>query len=183
MATRPVRSPLSRAVAFARAEACGQGRAACDSHEHGAAPLLRRLAERFLVDAPARSAAATRPGARHRHSGVARAGLRARTRGGVLRDLKPENISRVPHSRCREPRGIRRAADAIGVPCSTLRGWRRRRGGDAGEHGDTFPQYPDDCELTSMLRSSTWQRSRATSIPWAGTPCARAHARPGLSPG
>jgi transposase-like protein len=34
--------------------------------------------------------------------------------------------------------GIRRAADGIGVPYSTLRGWLRRRGGDAGEHGDAF---------------------------------------------
>ena len=33
---------------------------------------------------------------------------------------------------------IRRAADGIGVPYSTLRGWLRRRGGDAGEHGDAF---------------------------------------------
>jgi len=33
---------------------------------------------------------------------------------------------------------LRRAADGIGVPYSTLRGWLRRRGGDAGEHGDAF---------------------------------------------
>jgi transposase-like protein len=33
---------------------------------------------------------------------------------------------------------IRRAADGIGVPYSTLRGWLRRRGGDAGEHGKAF---------------------------------------------
>jgi transposase-like protein len=33
---------------------------------------------------------------------------------------------------------IRRAADAIGVPYSTLGGWLRRRGRDAGEHGDAF---------------------------------------------
>jgi transposase-like protein len=33
---------------------------------------------------------------------------------------------------------IRRAADAIGVPYSTLRGWLRGRGGDAGENGDAF---------------------------------------------
>ena len=33
---------------------------------------------------------------------------------------------------------IRRAADAIGVPYSTLRGWLRHRGGDAGDQGDAF---------------------------------------------
>jgi transposase-like protein len=33
---------------------------------------------------------------------------------------------------------IRRAADGIGVPYSTLRGWLRGRGGDAGEHGEAF---------------------------------------------
>ena len=33
---------------------------------------------------------------------------------------------------------IRRAADGIGVPYSTLRGWLRRRGGDAGDHGGAF---------------------------------------------
>jgi transposase-like protein len=33
---------------------------------------------------------------------------------------------------------IQRAADGIGVPYSTLGGWLRRRGGDAGEHGDAF---------------------------------------------
>jgi transposase-like protein len=33
---------------------------------------------------------------------------------------------------------IRRAADGIGVPYSTLRGWLQGRGGDAGEHGDAF---------------------------------------------
>jgi transposase-like protein len=33
---------------------------------------------------------------------------------------------------------LRRAADGIGVPYSTLRGWLRRRGGDAGKHGDAF---------------------------------------------
>ena len=33
---------------------------------------------------------------------------------------------------------LRRAADGIGVPYSTLRGWLRRRGGDAGDHGDAF---------------------------------------------
>jgi transposase-like protein len=33
---------------------------------------------------------------------------------------------------------IRRAANGIGVPYSTLGGWLRRRGGDAGEHGDAF---------------------------------------------
>ena len=33
---------------------------------------------------------------------------------------------------------IRRAADGIGVPYSTLRGWLRRRGGDAGDHGEAF---------------------------------------------
>ena len=33
---------------------------------------------------------------------------------------------------------IRRAADGIGVPYSTLRGWLRRRGGDAGDHREAF---------------------------------------------
>ena len=33
---------------------------------------------------------------------------------------------------------LRRAADGIGVPYSTLRGWLRRRGGDAGERGKAF---------------------------------------------
>jgi transposase-like protein len=33
---------------------------------------------------------------------------------------------------------IRRAADGIGVPYSTLRGWLRGRGGDVGDHGDAF---------------------------------------------
>ena len=33
---------------------------------------------------------------------------------------------------------IRRAADGIGVPYSTLRGWLRGRGGDAGDHGNAF---------------------------------------------
>jgi hypothetical protein len=33
---------------------------------------------------------------------------------------------------------LRRAADGIGVPYSTLRGWLRRRGGDAGGNGDAF---------------------------------------------
>jgi transposase-like protein len=33
---------------------------------------------------------------------------------------------------------IRRAADGIGVPYSTLRGWLRGRGGAAGEHGKAF---------------------------------------------
>jgi hypothetical protein len=33
---------------------------------------------------------------------------------------------------------IRRAADGISVPCSTLRGWLRGRFGDAGDHGDAF---------------------------------------------
>jgi hypothetical protein len=33
---------------------------------------------------------------------------------------------------------IRRAADGIGVPYSTLRGWLRGRGGDAGEHREAF---------------------------------------------
>jgi transposase-like protein len=33
---------------------------------------------------------------------------------------------------------IRRAADGIGVPYSTLRGWLRGRGGDAGDHGKAF---------------------------------------------
>jgi hypothetical protein len=33
---------------------------------------------------------------------------------------------------------LRRAADGIGVPYSTLRGWLRRRGGHAGEHGNAF---------------------------------------------
>jgi transposase-like protein len=34
---------------------------------------------------------------------------------------------------------IRRAADGIGIPYSTLRGWLRGgRGGDAGEHGQAF---------------------------------------------
>jgi transposase-like protein len=33
---------------------------------------------------------------------------------------------------------LHRAADGIGVPYSTLRGWLRRRGGDAGEHGEAF---------------------------------------------
>jgi transposase-like protein len=33
---------------------------------------------------------------------------------------------------------IRRAADAIGVPYSTLRGWLRHRGGDAGDQGKAF---------------------------------------------
>jgi transposase-like protein len=33
---------------------------------------------------------------------------------------------------------IRRAADGIGVPYSTLRGWLRHRGGDAGEHREAF---------------------------------------------
>jgi transposase-like protein len=33
---------------------------------------------------------------------------------------------------------IRRAADGIGVPYSTLRGWLRGRGGDAGDHGDAL---------------------------------------------
>jgi transposase-like protein len=33
---------------------------------------------------------------------------------------------------------LRRAADAIGVPYSTLRGWLRRRGGDAGDHREAF---------------------------------------------
>jgi hypothetical protein len=33
---------------------------------------------------------------------------------------------------------LRRAADGIGVPYSTLRGWLRRRGGDAGEHREAF---------------------------------------------
>ena len=33
---------------------------------------------------------------------------------------------------------LRRAADGIGVPYSTLRGWLKRRGGDAGEHGEAF---------------------------------------------
>jgi hypothetical protein len=35
---------------------------------------------------------------------------------------------------------IRRAADGIGVPYSTLRGWLRRRGGDAGDHGNALTQ-------------------------------------------
>ena len=33
---------------------------------------------------------------------------------------------------------IRRAADGIGVPYSTLRGWLQGRGGDAGDHGNAF---------------------------------------------
>jgi transposase-like protein len=33
---------------------------------------------------------------------------------------------------------IRRAADGIGVPYSTLRGWLQGRGGDAGAHGNAF---------------------------------------------
>jgi transposase-like protein len=33
---------------------------------------------------------------------------------------------------------IRRAADGIGVPYSTLRGWLRGRGGGAGDHGNAF---------------------------------------------
>jgi transposase-like protein len=33
---------------------------------------------------------------------------------------------------------IRRAADGIGVPYSTLRGWLQGRGGDVGEHGNDF---------------------------------------------
>ena len=33
---------------------------------------------------------------------------------------------------------IRHAAAAIGVPNSTLRGWLRRRGGDAGDHREAF---------------------------------------------
>jgi transposase-like protein len=33
---------------------------------------------------------------------------------------------------------IRRAADGIGIPYSTLRGWLQGRGGDAGEHGNAF---------------------------------------------
>ena len=33
---------------------------------------------------------------------------------------------------------LRRAADGIGVPYSTLRGWLRRRGGDAGDHQNAF---------------------------------------------
>jgi transposase-like protein len=33
---------------------------------------------------------------------------------------------------------IRRAADGIGIPYSTLRGWLRGRGGDAGDHGKAF---------------------------------------------
>jgi transposase-like protein len=35
-------------------------------------------------------------------------------------------------------RSIRRAADGIGVPYSTLRGWLQGRGGDAGAHGNAF---------------------------------------------
>jgi transposase-like protein len=33
---------------------------------------------------------------------------------------------------------IRRAADGIGIPYSTLRGWLQGRGGDAGDHGNAF---------------------------------------------
>jgi transposase-like protein len=33
---------------------------------------------------------------------------------------------------------IRRAADGIGIPYSTFRGWLRGRGGDASEHGKAF---------------------------------------------
>ena len=33
---------------------------------------------------------------------------------------------------------IRRAANGIGVPYSTLRGWLQGRGGDVGEHGNAF---------------------------------------------
>ena len=33
---------------------------------------------------------------------------------------------------------LHRAADGIGVPYSTLRGWLQRRGGDVGEHGVAF---------------------------------------------
>jgi transposase-like protein len=33
---------------------------------------------------------------------------------------------------------IRRVADGIGVPYSTLRGWLRGRGGNAGNHGEAF---------------------------------------------
>ena len=33
---------------------------------------------------------------------------------------------------------IRRAAESIGVPYSTLRGWLQGRGGDAGDHGKVF---------------------------------------------
>jgi transposase-like protein len=33
---------------------------------------------------------------------------------------------------------LQRAADGIGVPLRTLRGWLRRRGGDVGEYGDAF---------------------------------------------
>jgi hypothetical protein len=33
---------------------------------------------------------------------------------------------------------IHRAADGIGVPYSTLRGWLRHRGGDAGDNGESF---------------------------------------------
>jgi transposase-like protein len=33
---------------------------------------------------------------------------------------------------------IRRAADGIGIPYSTMRGWLRGRGGDAGDHGNAF---------------------------------------------
>jgi transposase-like protein len=33
---------------------------------------------------------------------------------------------------------IRRAADGIGIPYSTLRGWLRGRGGDAGDHRNAF---------------------------------------------
>jgi transposase-like protein len=52
---------------------------------------------------------------------------------------------------------IRRAADGIGVPYSTLRGWLQGRGGDAGDHGNAFIETLTAfrCRLTEVSQHLT----------------------------
>jgi hypothetical protein len=53
---------------------------------------------------------------------------------------------------------IRHAAAGIGVPNSTLRGWLRGRGGDAGDHGKAFVEalmaLLGDLKATSQHRTA-----------------------------